>query len=241
MKKKGFWTHGPGSFLIAIGCALMIRWLFLESYVIPTSSMIPTLLVNDHIFVNKISFGLRIPFTEKWLVNWGEPQRGDVVIFKFPESRSKYFIKRVIGVPGDRIYYENGQLYVNEAVVEKSIPKLRKADEQWLTDEQKEHFVQWEESLNDHNYSILLKKGERDGESFGPITVPAEHYFVMGDSRDNSEDSRMWEPERRFVPQHYIVGRAAFVWLSCEKTFSFLPILCNPLSVRFSRIFQNIQ
>ena len=98
---RKFWTDGAGSFFLAIGIALFIRWAFMEAYVIPSASMLPTLLIHDHIFVNKLVYGLRVPFSEKWLAHLSEPKRGEVIVFKFPHDKSTFYIKRIIGVPGD--------------------------------------------------------------------------------------------------------------------------------------------
>src|SRR5688500_14140904 len=100
-KTRRFWTEGLGSFVVAISIALFIRWALIETYVTASGSMIPTLFVNDHIFVNKIVYGLRIPFSEDWIFRLGPPERGEVVVFKYPEDRSRFYIKRVVGVGGD--------------------------------------------------------------------------------------------------------------------------------------------
>ena len=246
---RRFWTEGPGSFVVAILLALTVRWAFFEAYVIPSSSMLPTLLINDHIFVNKILYGLRVPFSEKWLVQWRHPQRGEVVVFKHPANLNKYFIKRVIGLPGDRVLFENGNLYVNEKLIEKSIPQSLKAEWHWLRDadfpgeEQiggRANYVHWEESLNSESYSILLRK---DGSSptFGPVTVPSNQYLVLGDNRDNSQDSRAWEEGSRFVPRDLLIGRASIVWLSCESTLPVVTFLCNPFELRWKRFFHSVR
>jgi signal peptidase I len=105
LKKGGFWkfwSEGPGSFVLAIAAALIVRWAFYEAYVIPSGSMLPTLLLHDHIFVNKMLYGVRLPFSEKWLFHWNDPDRGEVVVFKYPQDKKLFYIKRIIGVPGDR-------------------------------------------------------------------------------------------------------------------------------------------
>jgi signal peptidase I len=247
---RRFWTEGPGSFLIAIVLALFIRWAFFEAYVIPSTSMLPTLLVHDHIFVNKILYGVRAPFSEKWFVQWRHPQRGEVVVFKYPADKEKYFIKRVVGLPGDRVLYENGHLYVNEKLIEKTIPQGFKDEWLWLRDSDfpgdqdiggRALYVHWEEHLADITHSILLRKEGANQVTFGPVTVPEGQYLVLGDNRDNSQDSRAWSEGRRFVPRAYLIGRASFVWLSCESTLPVVTFLCNPLDIRWKRLFHSVQ
>jgi signal peptidase I len=243
--ERKFWTEGPGSFALAIVLALSVRWALFEAYVIPSTSMLPSLLVHDHIFVNKILYGLRVPFSEKWVVKWADPQRGDVMVFKFPANKDLYYVKRVIGIPGDRIMYENGHLYVNEKLVERSIPRDLKNEWNNLRDgdfagEQEAGglslYVHWEEKLDDKNYSVLTHKDGAPQAAFGPVTVPDDQYFVLGDNRDNSEDSRAWQQSNRFVPRNYMIGRASLLWLSCESTLPVVSFLCNPLTIRWNRL-----
>ncbi len=247
---RRFWTEGPGSFVVAIILALFVRWAFFEAYVIPSTSMLPTLLVNDHIFVNKILYGVRAPFSERWFVQWTHPRRGEVVVFKYPADKDKYYIKRVVGLPGDRILFENGHLYVNEKLIEKTIPQGLKEEWNGLRDGDfpgdadaggRSLYVHWEERLSDQNYSVLLRKDGGGSGTFGPVTVPPAQYLVLGDNRDNSQDSRAWTEERRFVPRDYLIGRASFVWLSCESTLPVLTFLCNPLEIRWKRLFHSVR
>jgi signal peptidase I len=243
---RRFWTEGPGSFVLAVGLALFIRWAFFEAYVIPSTSMLPTLLVHDHIFVNKVIYGIRRPFSESWFIQWADPQRGEVVVFKYPANKDQYYIKRVIGVPGDRVMYENGNLYVNEKLVEKNIPQDLK--DEWALVKDGDFpgdetagglslYVHWEEHLGGKPYSVLLRKEGGSQGTFGPVTVPNGEYLVLGDNRDNSQDSRAWEGENRFVPRGYLIGRASMVWLSCESTLPVVTFLCNPLTIRWKRFF----
>ena len=169
-----FWTHGAGSYALAIGVALTIRWAFMEAYVIPSGSMLPSLLIHDHIFVNKSVYGIRVPFSEKWLLEFGKPKRGEVIVFKFPLEKSTFFIKRVIGVPGDKIYYENGTLFINDEKIER-IPAQEEGNYAYVKDadhqkagsfdfDTKEDFEHYIEDLFGVKHDILLRKGSYMGE-----------------------------------------------------------------------------
>ena len=135
IKTKQFWTEGPGSFAVAILIALTIRWGLMEAYVIPSGSMLPSLLIHDHIFVNKLVYGVRVPFTKKWLLENSDPERGEVIVFKNPEQPNIFYIKRVVGIPGDKVLIQNGDLYINDNVVEKQVPQDKKDEFNWLRDE----------------------------------------------------------------------------------------------------------
>ncbi len=251
MKTRLFWTEGKGSMVLAVLAALTIRWLFLEAYVIPSGSMFPSLLKFDHIFVNKMVYGIRAPFSESWIVKFNEPQRGEVIVFKYPKDMGTFFIKRIVGIPGDKIKFENGILYVNDHIQEKVVPKSSK-DFDYLREEDfksegsyqdtKANYVHFTEKLDGPKdtvveHSILMKKGDILGfPGDGEWVVPPDSLFCMGDNRYNSHDSRFWG----FVPQKNILGRAGFVWLSCEEMLPFLPFICNPLTVRGTRFLHFI-
>ncbi len=254
IKNRLFWSEGWGSMALAILAALTIRWLFLEAYVIPSGSMFPSLLKNDHIFVNKLTYGIRFPFSENWMVKFREPERGEVIVFKYPKDMSTFFIKRIIGTPGDKIKFENGVLYINDKPQEKTVP-ISSTDFDYLREEDfkseggfqdtKSNYVHFTEKLDggsganikEIDHSILIKKGELIGfPGDGEWIVPEDSLFVMGDNRYNSHDSRFWG----FVPQKNILGKAGFVWLSCEEMIPIVSVICNPLTIRGTRFFHFI-
>ena len=244
LKSRDFWKEGWGSLFLAVFAAFTIRWALIEAYVIPSGSMLPTLQIHDHIFVNKLAYGIRFPFSETWMAKWAEPKRGDVIVFKFPLDMSTNFIKRVVGLPGDKIYYERGTLYINDKPMEKKAP-VTDIDYKWLRDadfnsegrykDSIDNYVHFTEQLEDKEHDILLRKGQGN-DIFGPEIVREDQLFMMGDNRDNSRDGREWG----FLPRSYILGRASFVWLSCEETIPFLSMVCNPLTIRWGRFFRGV-
>jgi len=193
------------SFFPVILIVLVIRSFLAEPFRIPSGSMEPTLLVGDLILVNKFTYGLRLPVLNSKFFELGEPERGDVVVFRHPPDPSKDFIKRVIGLPGDRIEYRGKQLKVNGEPV----------PVEWIGSANLEGLRTATEALpgKDHEIQINLRIPPRGARS-SVWTVEAGKYFVMGDNRDHSLDSRSWG----FVPEDHLVGRAFFIWMQLSPS-----------------------
>ena len=193
------------SFFPVILIVWLLRSFLTEPFRIPSGSMIPTLLVGDFILVNKYAYGLRDPVFHHTLVKVGQPRRGDVAVFRFPLDPTKDFIKRVIGLPGDRISYREKQLSVNGE------PMPLSADGVYTAGSSAPRVVyRFEEEIGPVQHRILVDPA-RPAEDF-EFTVPEGHYFMMGDNRDGSDDSRRWGT----VPERNLVGRAFFIWMSWD-------------------------
>nr|AMK59327.1 signal peptidase I [uncultured bacterium UPO53] len=199
------------SFFPVLFVVWLLRSFLFEPFTIPSGSMLPTLQVGDYILVNKFIYGLRLPVLGTTLLPLGEPHRGDVMVFKYPEDTSVNFIKRVIGVPGDHVRVENGRVYVNDA----ELPR-EKADfpdaESWE--------LYYREKTGEVSHLIRHEEGREATSPQGEWVVPAGSYFMMGDNRDNSRDSRYWG----FVPERLIVGKASYIWMHKEPGLH-LPVL----------------
>jgi len=211
------WTAGLFPVILAV---FVLRSFLFEPFKIPSGSMIPTLLVGDLILVNKYTYGLRLPVVNIKMTEGNAPQRGDVMVFRYPPKPSLDYIKRVVGVPGDEVAYLNKQLTINGQKVERrQMPEYFDADAM-------RYFKQFEETLGGKRHRLL---NDDDRPAFVPgaedfpfrqncqysvegvrCKVPPGHYFMMGDNRDNSQDSRVWG----FVPERNIVGRAFFIWMN---------------------------
>lgn len=195
------------SFFPVLAAVLVLRSFIAEPFQIPSASMVPTLQVGDYILVNKFSYGLRLPVLKTKVLDVGEPKRGDVIVF-FPPHKNVYFIKRLIGLPGDRIQYRHKVLYING----------EKANQTYLATLPQLPSIEWSsEKLGSVEHSIY-----KTVDSYHPIAdevdivVEPGHYFMMGDNRDNSADSRFWGQ----VPEENIVGKAFAVWMHWETLFS---------------------
>ncbi|MEO5346104.1 MAG: signal peptidase I [Magnetococcus sp. YQC-9] len=194
---------------MAVAIAFMVRTFVIEPFKIPSGSMIPTLLVGDYLFVNKMAYGYRLPYTNQRIFMSGEPERGEIAVFEYPKDPTKDYIKRIIGLPGDRIAYRDKRVSVNGQLVAQQVEGTfsyinefeQKVDSQRLT-----------ESLGNHPHPILVRPMAGMDAPI-ELVVPPEHYFVMGDNRDNSNDSRYWG----FVPKHRLVGRAVGMFWSWDR------------------------
>ncbi|MGE0762510.1 MAG: signal peptidase I [Bdellovibrionales bacterium] len=243
---KASFSESTISFVGAILAVLAVRWLLFEPYVIPSGSMIPTLLIHDHILVNKLAYGVRWPFTKSWMIKFGEPKRGDIVVFRSVEEDGKFMIKRVVGVAGDTVEFTDaGQLLVNN----EPVPHEPMGDSEAAAVAEPFYPVSaedvgfelsnlefYKDKIGEKTFrSLLIKEAFRW--RLPPVKVGEGKLFMMGDNRDNSKDSRSWGE----LPAENVLGRALFVWLSCEQTTPVLTFLCNPLTVRWKRFFHSVE
>ncbi len=198
-KKKSLVREYGEALLVALVVAIIIRTFFFQPFTIPSGSMLETIQIGDYLLVNKMAYGMKNPFTDNsWLYEGNDPAHGDIIVFKYPEDPSVDYIKRVIGVPGDTIEIRDKQLYRNNTPVQE--PYTQHKDPHMMMD-------------------------VRD--NYGPVTVPAHSFFVMGDNRDNSRDSRYWG----FVKKEAIHGKAWRIYWSWEPGNG----------PRFSRLFMKME
>lgn len=192
------------SFFPVLALVLALRSFLLEPFTIPSASMVPSLEVGDYILVNKFAYGLRLPVIGTEIVPIGKPKRGDIMVFRFPHHPTTNYIKRVVGLPGDRIRFEEGHLFVNDKEVPRRLLGEQGIGMPW------EFF--YEENLDGTKHVIRQEAGKFAGGRRWGFNVPAGSYFMMGDNRDNSNDSRFWGP----VAERYIVGKAFYIWMHKE-------------------------
>ena len=222
--KESWWAEYAKSFFPVILAVFLLRSFLVEPFKIPSGSMIPTLQVGDFILVNKFTYGIRLPIVSKKIIQINDPRRGDVMVFHYPEDPSVDYIKRVVGLPGDKIMYRNKKVYINGTLQEQQSV----GDYNYVESGLKfVHTERHNENLDGHTHALLINPEmpdvhlgsvsefpHRDNCTYSEeeihCTVPDGHYFMMGDNRDNSRDSRYWG----FVPDNMIVGRAFFIWMN---------------------------
>jgi len=224
IRRKGKFREYAEALITAILIALVIRAFVIEAFKIPSGSMLPTLSIGDHIFVNKFIYGLRIPFTKYRVLDVSEPRRGDVVVFIYPTDEKKDFIKRIVGLPGDQVRMDGKELWINGHMISEKELNVSEfpGDKRRLVVKngslQTIPFVRgwrdynfYEENLDGVEHLIQYEKN-LEREPFEAL-VPPDHYLMIGDNRDNSSDSREWG----FVPRDNIKGKAMFVWLPLDR------------------------
>nr|WP_255590072.1 signal peptidase I [Marinicella sp. NBU2979] len=197
------------SFFPVFFFVLLVRTFVFEPFRIPSGSMMPTLLTGDFIYVNKFSYGLKMPVTHDTIIEVGHPERGDVVVFRYPPDQSDDYIKRVVGLPGDELFYDTKKkmLYINGEAVKQEV----NGQYEGFLDRNGERRsnIEKTEFLTEEGHQMLTINGRYNPFIHTNVVVPQGHYFVMGDNRDNSKDSREWG----FVPERNLVGKAQFIWM----------------------------
>lgn len=214
--------------VVCIAAVVVIRSFIFEPFKIPSSSMVPSLRIGDYIFVSKFDFGLSIPFTKIELIRWSAPKRGDVIVFLYPKDESLHYVKRVVGVPGDKLEFKGRKLFINglelkeEAVTDPAILKT-------LADGREDDGEIFRETLGDRVHWVRFLPRPEAGFSEATQTevVPPDRFFVVGDNRDQSYDSRSWG----YVARENIKGRARIIWLSLDQGPEWLSLQ----QVRWSR------
>ena len=205
--KEPWYVEYAKSFFPVLLIVLLLRSFVAEPFRIPSGSMMPTLLIGDFILVNKFAYGLRLPVLKSKIIEIDTPRRGDVAVFRFPGNPSEDYIKRIVGLPGDHIAYKDKKLYING----KQMTQIQMQHYQGVGSGIVMNGARVStEKLDEVTHQILIREGRLNVE--GEYRVPLNHYFVLGDNRDNSNDSRFWG----FVPEEYLVGRAFMIWLNWD-------------------------
>jgi signal peptidase I len=213
---KLFWKGWGCSIFIALIIATSFRSAIADWYVIPTGSMKPTIVEGDRVLVNKLAYDLKVPYTTWHIAEWGAPQRGEIVVFYSP-SDGKRLVKRVVGIPGDSVAMRNNQLIINGRKIKyEPINHLRLGDLSLSMDANQYGFI---ENLSDTRHPVMITPQHPSLRSFGPVTIPKGNYFMMGDNRDNSADSRYFG----FVERSRVLGQATSIVISLDINNKYQP------------------
>lgn len=239
-KRKESFVETIKTIISAVILALIIRTFAFEPFNIPSGSMLPTLLVGDYLFVSKYSYGYSkhsfplsfLPISGRYF--FSEPKRGDVAVFKLPSDNKTDYIKRIIGLPGDKIQLQNGRLLINDKIVS------REKIKDFIDD--KSYGIKTKQYIellpNNYEHNIIEFSDNNLFDNTREYIVPKEHFFMMGDNRDNSEDSRS---QVGFVPKENLVGRAEILFFSTNGSASIFEFWKWHKAIRFKRIFDNIE
>jgi signal peptidase I len=223
---KMLWKGWGYSILVALLVSTSLKSAIADWNIVPTGSMKPTILEGDRIFVNKLAYDLKIPYTTLHIAEWGAPRRGDIVVFYSPADGTR-LVKRVVGLPGDTVAMRNNQLIINgERLRYESIETLKSDDLSLCLDANQYGVI---EDLSDRRHAVMLSPQRPALRSFGPVMVPEGQYFMMGDNRDNSADSRYFG----FVERRLVVGRATSVVISLD--------IHNRYRPRWQRFFTDLE
>ena len=238
---EGFWASTKETvktLIYAVLIAMAFRTVLIEPFSIPSGSMKPTLLINDYLFVTKYSYGysrFSMPFSPPlWdgRIFYQQPERGDVAVFRKPNDNKIDYIKRVIGLPGDRIQVVGGVLHINGEAVKRALTVP------WIEPGEMRHQQYVETLPNGKRHNILELTDTQGADNTETFVVPENHFFAMGDNRDNSEDSRF--ADVGFVPMQNLIGRAEFVFFSHDGRVAWWEIWKWPGAIRWGRIFKSI-
>lgn len=226
--RKGTWLQAFMAFTVPLLMLGFFRWALFEPFVIPSGSMIPNLLIHDHLVVKKFSYGLKVPFVDIWIVRWAEPRAGQIVVFKYPLKTSVYYVKRLIGGPGDHILFKNGQLTVNGRpwTLTPIEPPVGFDD----------LFDYFREDSGQESHVVRYRSGDLKSREAFEVTLKENEYFMMGDNRDESLDSRYWGT----VEARFLVAPAWKVLLGCRETLASNSMLCNPATLKPERFWQDV-
>ncbi len=236
--KQGRWPNALFLFFSPLVIFLSLRWVIFEPFVIPSESMVPQLLIHDHVIVKKFSYGLKSLWGDGWIMNWDKPKRGDIVVFKYPENKNVYFIKRVVGLPGDVVEIKNRAVKINGEMNELNRVSVEDlAASPYLSEMSEAEYYMEKLPLEKVPHFVRFENRDESSEELMTFEVPKNSYFVMGDNRYNSHDSRFWG----YVSFDELVGKAQLIWLSCEDMLVSAPVICNPTSLRKDRFMMTIK